>query len=92
MIMGLTGYIKRGHLARAVLEATSRAIVRCGRVGDAATLKVATNLLTAVTTQTLAEALAIVRGVGISPEAFAAHSRTSRVGFFFCAPSWPGRP
>ncbi|MEQ1861590.1 MAG: NAD(P)-dependent oxidoreductase [Chthoniobacteraceae bacterium] len=58
--------------ARPVLEATSRAIVRCGRVGDAATLKIATNLLTAVTTQTLAEALALVRAVGISPQTFAA--------------------
>jgi 3-hydroxyisobutyrate dehydrogenase-like beta-hydroxyacid dehydrogenase len=58
--------------AKPVLDASSRAIVRCGRVGDAATLKVATNLLTAVQTQTLAEALAIVRGAGIPPEAFAA--------------------
>ena len=58
--------------AKPVLEATSRAIVRCGRVGDASTLKIATNLITAVTTQTLAEALAIVQGAGIKPEAFAA--------------------
>lgn len=58
--------------AKPVLEATSRAIVRCGRVGDASTLKIATNLITAVTTQTLAEALAIVRSAGIAPEAFAA--------------------
>lgn len=58
--------------AKPVLEATSKAIVRCGRVGDAATLKVATNLITAVTTQTLAEALAITRGAGIAPEALAA--------------------
>jgi hypothetical protein len=55
-----------------VLEATSRAIVRCGKLGEAATLKVATNLITAVTTQTLAEALAIVRSAGIAPEAFVA--------------------
>ncbi len=58
--------------AKPVLEATSRAIVRCGRVGDASTLKIATNLITAVTTQTLAEALAIVRSAGIKPEALAA--------------------
>lgn len=55
-----------------VLEATSRAIVHCGKVGDAAVLKVATNMITAVTTQTLAEALAIVRRQGIAPEAFGA--------------------
>ncbi len=58
--------------AKPVLEATSKAIVRCGKVGNAATLKVATNLITAVTTQTLAEALAITRKFGISPESFAA--------------------
>src|SRR5215218_3588716 len=46
---------------KSILEVTSRAIVKCGKVGDAATLKVATNLITAVTTQTLAEALAIVQ-------------------------------
>jgi 3-hydroxyisobutyrate dehydrogenase-like beta-hydroxyacid dehydrogenase len=57
--------------AKPVLEATSRAIVRCGKIGDAATLKIATNLLSAVTTQTLAEALAIVGRCGISPETFA---------------------
>lgn len=55
-----------------VLEATSRAIVHCGKIGDAAVLKVATNMITAVTTQTLAEALAIVRKRGIAPEAFGA--------------------
>jgi 3-hydroxyisobutyrate dehydrogenase-like beta-hydroxyacid dehydrogenase len=55
-----------------VLEATSRAIVHCGKIGDAAVLKVATNMITAVTTQTLAEALAITRKCGIAPEAFGA--------------------
>jgi 3-hydroxyisobutyrate dehydrogenase-like beta-hydroxyacid dehydrogenase len=55
-----------------VLEASSRAIVHCGKIGDAAVLKVATNMITAVTTQTLAEALAIVRKRGIAPEAFGA--------------------
>ena len=55
-----------------ILEATSRAILRCGRVGDASTLKVATNLITAVTTQTLAEALAIVKAAGIPGEALSA--------------------
>jgi 3-hydroxyisobutyrate dehydrogenase-like beta-hydroxyacid dehydrogenase len=55
-----------------VLEASSRAIVHCGNIGDAAVLKVATNMITAVTTQTLAEALAIVRKRGIAPEAFGA--------------------
>jgi 3-hydroxyisobutyrate dehydrogenase-like beta-hydroxyacid dehydrogenase len=55
-----------------VLEATSRAIVRCGRVGDAAILKLATNLISAAATQTLAEALALVRAAGIPGENLAA--------------------
>jgi len=55
-----------------VLEASSRSILRCGRVGDASTLKIATNLITAVTTQTLAEALALVKSAGIPGEALAA--------------------
>jgi 3-hydroxyisobutyrate dehydrogenase-like beta-hydroxyacid dehydrogenase len=55
-----------------VLEATSKAIVHCGKIGDAAVLKVVTNMITAVTTQTLAESLAIARKCGIAPEAFGA--------------------
>lgn len=57
--------------ARPVLEATSKAIVRIGEVGQAAVVKVVTNLISAVTAQTLAEALAIVRRAGIRPEALA---------------------
>ena len=58
--------------AKPVLEATSKGIVRCGKIGDAATLKVVTNLITAVSVQTLAEALAITRRAGIGPDVFAA--------------------
>jgi len=58
--------------AKPVLEATSKAIVRCGKVGDAATLKVVTNLISAVTTQVLAEVLAITRRAGIGPDVLAA--------------------
>ena len=54
-----------------VLESSSKAIVRCGRIGDAATLKVVTNMIAAVSTQALAEALAITRSAGISTEVFA---------------------
>lgn len=50
---------------RPVLEATSKAILHVGGVGDAAVLKIATNMLTASTVQTLAEALALVRAAGI---------------------------
>ena len=58
--------------AKPVLEASGKAIVRCGKLGDAATLKVVTNLISAVSTQVLAEALAVTRCAGISPEVFAA--------------------
>jgi len=53
---------------RPVLEASSKAIVRCGKIGNAATLKVVTNMIAAVSTQALAEALAITRSAGISAE------------------------
>lgn len=58
--------------AKPVLEASGKAIVRCGKVGDAATLKVVTNLISAVTTQVLAEALAVTRCAGIQPEVLTA--------------------
>ena len=51
--------------ARPVLEVSSKQIVPLGGVGDASTLKIATNMLTAATVQTLSEALAVVRAAGI---------------------------
>ena len=57
--------------AESMLKGSSKAIVRCGEVGHAAVLKVATNMITAVTTQTLAEALALVTKAGLSPATFA---------------------
>ncbi len=50
-----------------VLKASSKAIIKIGRIGDAAIVKLATNMLAAVTVQTLAEAYAIVKGSGIDP-------------------------
>src|SRR5580765_4544126 len=58
--------------ARPMLEATSKAIVRTGGIGDAALIKVVTNQIAAVSIQVLAEALAIVRKAGVPPEVFAA--------------------
>ena len=55
-----------------VLEAMSRAIVRIGAIGHAATIKVVTNMIAAVSIQTLAEALAIVQKAGIDPEVLGA--------------------
>jgi 3-hydroxyisobutyrate dehydrogenase-like beta-hydroxyacid dehydrogenase len=55
--------------AKPVLEATSKAIIHIGNVGQAAVVKVVTNLISAATVQALAEALAIVKRSGIRPEA-----------------------
>ena len=57
--------------AKPILEATSKAIVPIGSVGQAAVVKVVTNLISAVSIQTLAEGLAIVKRSGIRPEALA---------------------
>ncbi len=54
--------------ARPVLEATSKQIIHLGKVGDASVLKIATNMLTAATVQTLSESLAIVRAAGIDDQ------------------------
>jgi 3-hydroxyisobutyrate dehydrogenase-like beta-hydroxyacid dehydrogenase len=54
--------------AEQVLRASGRSIVKIGKIGQAATIKIATNMLAAVTVQTLAEALAIVKRSGIPPE------------------------
>ncbi len=57
--------------ARPILEASSKEIVLIGeKIGDATIMKVATNIVTAATAQVAAEALALVRKAGISPELF----------------------
>ena len=53
--------------AEPVLRATSKAIVKIGGVGDAATVKIVTNMLAAVTVQTLVEACALLVKSGIEP-------------------------
>ena len=58
--------------AKPVLEATSKSIIRIGEIGHASTIKVVTNMISAVTVQTLAEALAIVQKAGLNPEVLAA--------------------
>jgi 3-hydroxyisobutyrate dehydrogenase-like beta-hydroxyacid dehydrogenase len=58
--------------AKPVLEVMSKAMVRIGEVGHAASVKVVTNMISAVTTQVLAEALSIVQKAGLEPEVLAA--------------------
>ncbi len=59
-------------LARPVLEASSRAVVHLDRVGDAAVVKVATNLIAAVSVQALAEAFALCQKAGVDVAQFTA--------------------
>lgn len=57
--------------ARPVLEATSREILYLGRVGEASLIKIATNMISAVTTGVLAEAYGLVTRAGVDPERLA---------------------
>ena len=58
--------------ARPVLEASSKQITEIGEIGQATTIKVATNMITATTVQATAEALALVHSAGMTPDKFAA--------------------
>ena len=63
--------------ARPFLEASSKEIIEIGKVGDATTIKVATNMVTAASVQGAAEALALVYKSGLSVEKFAAAMRNN---------------
>lgn len=58
-----------------VLEASSKAIVEIGEIGDATIIKVATNMVTAASVQVAAEALALVESSGVSLDKFLAALR-----------------
>ncbi len=53
--------------ARPMLEPVSKAIVRIGAIGEAALIKVLTNVISAATIEVLAETLAVLRAEGIDP-------------------------
>ncbi|MGZ4982907.1 MAG: NAD(P)-binding domain-containing protein [Chthoniobacterales bacterium] len=57
--------------ARPVLEASSKEIIEIGEIGQATTIKIATNMVTAATVQAAAEALALVHNSGLPLEKFA---------------------
>ncbi|PZR75734.1 MAG: hypothetical protein DLM73_04970 [Chthoniobacterales bacterium] len=63
--------------ARPILEASSKEIIEIGKVGDATTIKVATNMITAASVQAAAEALALVAKSGLPVEKFAAAMRNN---------------
>src|SRR5213595_4181912 len=56
---------------RPLLQASSKAIVDIGAIGDASIIKVATNMITAASVQGAADAMAIVHYSGIPLEKFA---------------------
>ncbi len=53
---------------RPVLEASSGKIMHLGKIGDAMVLKIATNMISAVTVKGIAEALAVVRSQEVEPQ------------------------
>jgi 3-hydroxyisobutyrate dehydrogenase/glyoxylate/succinic semialdehyde reductase len=57
--------------AKPFLEASSKGLLLFDRFGDASTVKIATNMVTAAIVQSLSEALAICERFEISPEKFA---------------------
>ncbi|HSH37186.1 MAG TPA: NAD(P)-dependent oxidoreductase, partial [Chthoniobacterales bacterium] len=61
--------------ARAVLQASSKEIIEIGEIGQATTVKIATNMVTAATVQAAAEALALVHHSGLGAEKLAAALR-----------------
>jgi 3-hydroxyisobutyrate dehydrogenase-like beta-hydroxyacid dehydrogenase len=63
--------------ARPVLEASSKEIIEIGKVGDATTIKLATNMVTAASVQAAAEALALISKSGLPAEKFAAAMRNN---------------
>ena len=56
--------------ARRFLEASSKEIIEFGEIGEATLIKLATNMVTAASVQSMAEALALVAKCGVPPEKF----------------------
>ncbi|MCP5541088.1 MAG: NAD(P)-dependent oxidoreductase [Akkermansiaceae bacterium] len=54
-------------LVRPVLEVSSKEIIYCGEVWEAAILKVATNMISAATVEVLSEAYALTVAAGVDP-------------------------
>ena len=69
--------------ARPILEASSKEIIETGEIGQASAIKIATNMVTAASVQAAAEALALIRALGVPLRKFveamkvnASHSTT----------------
>ena len=72
LVYYVAGSAKVVERVRPVLEASSKSLLACGETGAATVLKIATNMVSAVTVQALAEALGVVASQGIPLSAFAA--------------------
>ena len=70
LIYYISGNAKAIDRVRPLLEATSKAIMPCGDIGTATVLKIATNMVSAVTVQALAEALGVVSSQGVPMDMF----------------------
>ena len=57
--------------ARPVLQATAKSILHLGPIGHGTIIKIATNMVSAVTVQVLSEALGVVKANGVPLEKFA---------------------
>ncbi len=58
--------------ARPVLAASAKAILTFGQIGEASTIKIATNVISAAAAASLAEAVNLLRAQGIDPQLLAA--------------------
>ncbi len=67
-IGGETAALER---ARPVLEASGRKVIHIGKTGDATLIKIAMNLMIAMQTQAMVEALALTTANGLDPGRFA---------------------
>jgi 3-hydroxyisobutyrate dehydrogenase-like beta-hydroxyacid dehydrogenase len=56
--------------ARPVLEASGKQIIKIGEIGQATAVKIATNMVTAASVQAAAEALALIRALGLPFDRF----------------------
>ncbi|MEO5721243.1 MAG: NAD(P)-binding domain-containing protein [Chthoniobacterales bacterium] len=63
--------------ARPILEGSSKDIIEIGEIGQATTIKIATNMVTAATIQVAAEALALVDSAGLTPDKFVAAMKSN---------------
>lgn len=57
--------------ARPILEASGKEIMEIGEIGQATAIKIATNMVTAASIQSAAEALALIQATGLPLEKFA---------------------